>query len=387
MIKPLTPFLFLLFSFFFLTSCSGQVKTNVRQDSVAESNPTANKAYVDPFFFIKGQLCQHVRNIFQDKRGHLWFGTNVYGLMRYNGDTLEYFTKADGFAAGRITGIVEDAEGNVWFGAYGGLTKYDPSAELRPGGKIFTNFTEKDGLLNNEIWSLMIDRKGIFWIGTNEGVSQFDGKTFTTFPIPKAQVKDTTTTYGYDRITSIIEDKNGVLWFGTDGFGITQYDPSAELKPGGKTFTHLTKEDGLPDNNVGGFMEDSKGNIWMGTSFGGVSMYDPSATLRPGGKRFNNFTQDGVISGVEVGGFYEDKRGNIWFAAENHGVYRYDPSASLTAGGKAFTNLYKDEGLITNGILSIFEDKEGRFWFGGWGGLFRYDGQSFVPVTKDGPWH
>jgi len=117
-------------------------------------------------------------------------------------------------------------------------------------------------------------------------------------------------------------------------------------------------------------MEDSKGNIWIGTFYGGVSRFD--------GKSFTNFTQDGVISGIEVGGFYEDKTGNIWFAAENFGVYRYD--------GNSFTNFYTKDGLITNAILSIFEDTEGRFWFGGWGGLFRFDGKSFVSVTKDGPW-
>ena len=103
------------------------------------------------------------------------------------------------------------------------------------------------------------------------------------------------------------------------------------------------------------------------------------------GKSFHNFTQDGDVSGVEVCGFHEDSRGKVWFAAENNGVYRYDPTLAGT-GEQPFINLYEEEGLITNGILSIYEDREGRFWFGGWGGLFRYDGKSFVSVTKDGPW-
>jgi ligand-binding sensor domain-containing protein len=96
------------------------------------------------------------------------------------------------------------------------------------------------------------------------------------------------------------------------------------------------------------------------------------------GQTFTNFTQDGVISGAEVSGFYEDKKGNIWFASENDGVYRYN--------GISFTKFGKKEGLQSTSILSIFEDREDRFWFGGWGGLFRYDGISFFPVTKDGPW-
>ena len=171
--------------------------------------------------------------------------------MRYDGVTLKYFDEHDGLTNGRITGIVEDNEGNVWFVTAGGLTKYD--------GKSFTNFSEKDGLLNNEIWSIIIDKNGIFWIATTKGVSRFDGKEFTSFSIPKTQVKDSTTIYLYDRITSIVEDRNGNLWFGMDGFGICIYD--------GKNFTNITMENGLPDNIIHDLMVDTKGNIWISTFF------------------------------------------------------------------------------------------------------------------------
>ena len=351
----------LLFSCVFMAACFGQEKTTEKESQADIQHSQVPRA--DPLFYIDGQLCQHVRKIFQDKNGDLWFGTNVYGLMRYDDDTLVYFDRSNGHDYSRITGFAQDKDSNMWFSSYQGLTKYD--------GKSFTNFTEKDGLLNNETWCLLIDSKGIFWIGNTLGVSRFDGKKFTTFSVPKAEVEKPDIIYAKDRITGIVEDKKGNLWFGTDGFGISRYD--------GKGFTNFTTADGLCDNTIHEMMVDSKGNIWTGTFFGGVSMYD--------GKQFNNFTKDGVISGVEVSGFYEDKKGNIWFAAENNGVYRYD--------GKTFTNFNEKDGLNTNGVLSIFEDQEGRFWFGGWGGLFRYDtrltdedgqGRRFISVTRNGPW-
>lgn len=341
-----------------ITPCHGQTTKEEHSNGSATrqlvTKPTFQSNFKDPLFFIEGQLCQHLRKIFQDSKGNLWFGTNVYDLMLYDGDSLQYITNKDAFSGGRVTGIAEDSSGNLWFSTAFGFNKYD--------GKSFTTFREENGLPNSEIWSLLIDSKGIFWIGHNKGLSRFDGNEFRNITIPKAHVNETNTIYSPDRITGIAEDKEGNVWLGTDGYGICKYD--------GTSFTSFTTEDGLADNTIHDLMVDSKGNVWIGTYWGGVSMYD--------GNKFTNFTKDEVINGVEVCGFYEDREGNIWFAAENNGVYRYD--------GKSFTNFNESDGLNTNGILSIFEDKEGRFWFGGWGGLFRFDGKSFISVTKDGPW-
>ena len=348
-----------LSAFFVLaTSCKWENR-NSETELQSETSNEQQTQWVDPLFEIEGQLCQHLRVIYQDKNDHLWFGTNVYGLMRYNGDTLEYFDDERGFADGRVTGILEDDAGILWIGSSGGLTKYD--------GTTFTKFTEEDGLINHEIWSLIIDSYGLFWIGTMEGISQFDGETFTTFEFPKAMVQDTNTILSYNRISTILEDSSGTFWFGTDGFGITRYNPSAI---GESAFTHFTKANGLPDNNIADIYEDKSGNIWIATMFGGVSRFD--------GNTFHNLNQDGTLEGLEAGGFYEDKNGDLWFAVEHQGVYRYD--------GSGFANYNKDDGLQTGTVICIYQDRDERFWLGGWLGLFRFDGERFFPVTKNGPW-
>lgn len=352
-------------------SCNGQKTKKAIQESPVKTDtntdylfaPTEeidttiipNEKFV-PLFY-KGQLAHWIRTITEDPNGNLWFGTNHYGVIRYDGKELKYFTPKEGFGDSRVSAVVTEVNGDVYFGTSKGITKYHAS------DASFSYLTTDDGLVHNEIWSMTKARNGIIWIGTSEGVSQFDGKTFTTFSIPKPDVKNSQALISYNRITSIMEDSHGNIWFGTDGYGVCRYD--------GNSFTHLTKADGLCDNTISSIMEDRSGNIWIGTMFGGISIYN--------GNTFKNLTEENLIEGIEASAFYEDMDGSIWFAMEHHGVYKYE--------GKTYTNYNENSGLGSNGIITILKDSKDRFWFGGWKGLFRLNGKRFDTITKTGPWN
>ena len=51
---------------------------------------------------IDAQISPFVRRIFQDKSENLWFGTNGDGVIRYDGDSLEYFSINEGFGGARF---------------------------------------------------------------------------------------------------------------------------------------------------------------------------------------------------------------------------------------------------------------------------------------------
>jgi ligand-binding sensor domain-containing protein len=326
----------------------------------------------------EGQLCHWVRNMHQDQSGTLWFGTNHYGLMRYANDTLEYLADSAGITSGRINGIVEGADGILWVATDGeGLFRYDPSTRYsaRHG---FSQLTTKDGLPDNAIWCMRMGRDGVLWFGTMNGLHTYDGRAFTTIDLPASTAVDSLVQLAPTRITCILEDRHGMLWFARDGDGLFVFDSKETGSP--RTFRHYTAKDGLPNNSVTGIMEDCQGRMWIGTNFSGVSIFDPSALAEKGTEAFTNFTKDGVIEGIEAGAFYEDRSGHIWFEAEHHGVYRYD--------GTGFTNYGPQDGMTSGGIIAMMEDREGRFWFGGLGGLFRFDRRTsrFTPVGKTGPW-
>ncbi|MNK06009.1 Alkaline phosphatase synthesis sensor protein PhoR [compost metagenome] len=88
----------------------------------------------------------------------------------------------------------------------------------------FKHYQADDGLAHNSVTSIIQDRKGLIWIGTRGGLNRFDGYSFKTYKNEKNKFGN----IGNNLITTIIQDKNGMLWIGT-GAGIFKYDPYKEV--------------------------------------------------------------------------------------------------------------------------------------------------------------
>lgn len=171
-----------------------------------------------------------VWSILEDKKGNIWFGRDGFGACKYDGATFTHFTKKDGLCSNNVSGIVEDNQGNIWFGCItsdfpeyineGGVSRYD--------GKTFTQYPEIQGLSKNDIYTLYIDKTGNIWIGAlHHGVYRYDGGKFTLFK--ETDRKDLTATFG---VQSILEDRQGTLWFGFSG-GLFRLN--------GKSLTNVTQ--------------------------------------------------------------------------------------------------------------------------------------------------
>jgi len=211
----------------------------------------------------------------------------------------------------------------------------------------------EQGMNASYVYSILEDKRGNMWFGTNGGgVSKYDGESFTHFTENEGLSNDT--------VWSIMEDKHGNMWFGTLGGGVSKYD--------GESFTHFTENEGLSNNRVLSILEDKSGNLWFGTDGGGVSKYD--------GESFTHFTEKEGLRSNNVYSILEDKNGNLWVGTNGGGVSKYD--------GESFTHYTENEGLRSNSVWSILEDKSGNLWFGSWeGGVSKYDGESFTHFTEN----
>ena len=217
---------------------------------------------------------------------------------------------------------------------------------------VWQTFDVADGLPNPVVYSIGQDREGNLWFGTEgSGVSRYDGAQFTTFTTEDG--------LAHNIVRSILADGQGNLWFGTEGGGVSRYD--------GKAFTSFTTEDGLAGSHVSAMVEDQEGNLWFGTETG-VSRYD--------GKQFTTFTHKDGLGSNAVGSISVDQAGDLWFGTGEGGVSRYD--------GKAFKTFSAEDDLAQISVPSIVEDRQGHLWFGTSDrGVSRYDGKAFRTFTTE----
>ena len=343
----------------FLTSCKVQIQNNNATNKYAKSNLTLQPK---SFSAIPNSIDKNIRSIFQDKNGNYWFGTNGAGVYRFDSKTLTQFTMKDGLADNQVINIQEDDLGNIWFGAGTfGISKFD--------GEKFT-------ILNNTV--NITNGKETYWKSSNNdlwfyaggGVFKYSNSSLDYLPFdPSSSSAQTNTPFLLSRygVYSILKDKKGNVWFGTQAEGVCRYD--------GKTLTWF-KEKGLSGPAVLALFEDSKGNLWFGNNGTGLFRYD--------GKTLTNFTEEKVLINVDFRAFEkpgfgtlariysinEDNNGNIWIGTVDAGVWKYD--------GNKLTNYTTKDGLTSNAVNTIYKDKKGELWFGTDGhGICRYNGTTF----------
>lgn len=324
----------------------------------------------------EGLSDDRVSTIMEDSRGNLWWGYAVgLDIERYDGTCLTKYLYPEIKSNSRITAIQEDSRGNIWFGTLGsGLGRFD--------GQRFTQFTTREeDFPTNGILCLLEDKQGNIWIGTASGLicytpDRTGGEGRFIFFTEKEGLK-------VDYTGKLIEDKRGNIWIGSsgwpwpaEGYGVTIYTPNADGTGG--SFTAITEKEGLSDNRVSEIFEDSKGNIWLGTWGGGVHRFTPDAG--GSGGTLACFTTEEGLSDNRISSITEDRTGSIWIGTEN-GLNQFTPAAPGQEGGY-ITQYTEKDGLLHNTVNDLMIDDRANIWAGTQGGLNRIAVNSFAQLTR-----
>ncbi|QDK83757.1 histidine kinase [Spirosoma sp. KCTC 42546] len=113
--------------------------------------------------------------ITKDRKGNIWFSAND-GIWRYDDST---FTK---FSEKGASSILEDKKGNIWTSSTTAmynkpwtLSRYDEKSLYNEKPTV-TEITNKQ-----LIFGILEDYDGNIWFGSGHGVYRYDGKTITDF--------------------------------------------------------------------------------------------------------------------------------------------------------------------------------------------------------------
>ncbi|WP_236657209.1 sensor histidine kinase [Acidisarcina polymorpha] len=343
--------------------------------------------------------------ILEDHDGVLWLGSQGGGLFRFDRDHgrfIQYRNESgnpNSLAENSVVSLYEDKEQNIWLGMgtrepnlfsttktpfeslpllpataeYGrdtfvGAVLKDASGDLWIGQRILrrlrrqasesTTYITTNFDTINHVISMVEDRNGSIWVGTfGDGLSRVDKRTghVTTYRHDAADQSSLSSNI----VTFLLIDHSGALWASTwDGLDrfdrevdrFTVYRPGSDIVP---LFLGIT--------------EDSRGMLWVGTDANGVQRFDPATS------RFSEYMNDPAnhtsVSDSRVNSVFVDHLGTMWLATQN-GVNKFDP------GSGAAEAYYERDGLSGNVVSCIREDGQGKLWMSTNKGISSFDQQS-----------
>ncbi len=290
-----------------------------------------------------GLLDNYLTALLQDREGNIWCGTRSSGVCRLSSELFASYTSATGITNGTLTGVAQTPDSTLWFSSLGGgLSSLSKAGEIRLYGV-------KEGLPDLDLWTVLADSQGRIWMGGARGIACLHNGRITSYSREQIGARD--------RITAIIEDRQGRLWFGSHpstSNGVVMFD--------GTKFQLFTTEQGLPQNPVSSFTLDADGTL-LACSEGGLSQFD--------GVRFVPHPVQALLEDRRIRCVYVDEQKILWIGSLN-GLFRYD--------GTRVQHFTRQDGLASDTVRAIISLR-GEIWIGTSGGISVYDGKTFRNYT------
>ncbi|NVK92281.1 response regulator [Bacteroides sp. L10-4] len=181
-----------------------------------------------------------VLSLYQGHNGTIYVGTNI-GLCRYRAETDYFLPIIQVGAMTAVTDILEDSHQHLWIAtSNSGVFKMtNLNAESTVWSHYKKTYQDTNSIISNSITSLFEDKDAQMWFGTNEsGICRFSEATgHFSVPLPGSQ-----TSLTGNMACAVKQDRYGDLWISSNN-GIFQI-PSDNRK----NIRQFTMNDGLQSN-------------------------------------------------------------------------------------------------------------------------------------------
>ncbi|BBN81853.1 hybrid sensor histidine kinase/response regulator [Pseudoalteromonas sp. A25] len=231
--------------------------------------------------------------------------------------------------------------------------------------------TAEDGFVSSEIYSIVQDKQGLLWFGTAEnGVMRYDGRKVTLFEFDSMSDN----ALSHNDAGNLMLDHHGHVWIGTWGGGANRYNPKT-----GKfeSFLHDPKHpDSISANRIQSLHHDQEGIIWLGS-------YDQGLNRYLGDGRFAHIKQkDHDNTGLTHNRVWdiEDYDKHAIWVATSYGLNLYNKKTNT------FEYYFPDHTNNTptgaNEIRHILKSSNGKLYIGTQKGpfLFNFQTKEFTPI-------
>ena len=244
--------------------------------------------------------------------------------------------------------IAEDRDGNLWIGS-GNKGVWVWPLDAPP-----SSLNVQRSTLTPHITCFYHDRNNTMWVGSAKL-----GAAFTDLNSPRFTH---VSTGRHEDVSALLEDREGRLYIGFDGDGVTCGD------------RHWSVEQGqLPSDIVTSLAMDPNGNILVGTYGNGIAVLGA-----PIGSAASLCEEPSPLNYVKAMAF--DKHGSLWVATVDAGVVRKTADGQLTHFRSANAPLPSD------GILCLcYDEKRDWLYIGTSNSIAVYDcGHGrFLPLYGD----
>lgn len=306
-----------------------------------------------------------VKALLEDDRGDIWIGTWDRGLYRYETATGKYFAYPRLNEQNSAHVLFQDSYKNIWVGTWrGGLTllkdAYEPTRTTWVTYR--SNPADPTAISDDIIYSIAEDiNTGSLWVGTRRGLSvlSLHGGDYTGREVfSNYYPDDSEYSIASDEVTSVLCDRQGLMWMGMIGGGITKantrkadfvWDGLQELKRVMKT------------TSVRSMLIDRDNCLWLGMGSYGLAVKDRNTgktvyyTQLPDTHGYRDITT--VMSIMQ-----SSLDGHIWLAAYDDGAYEIEKKGLEQWNIKHYSP-QEAPWLAGHCVYHVYEDSKHNLWF------------------------
>jgi ligand-binding sensor domain-containing protein/serine phosphatase RsbU (regulator of sigma subunit) len=259
-------------------------------------------------------------------------GLFLVTINKHDFQVTEIIAASDKHLAG-VQQILEDSQSDLWVATIGnGLIRIKFN---RSEGPEMTFFNKSVGFITDDVKTVFEDREGIIWSGNyGDGLTQIIPKPFTPVKLNKEL-------YG-NNITAIYAS-GPFQWIGTEK-GLLKKDRKT-----GNILKFYNQRNGIPDDNITAIYSANERDFWIGTSKNGLfCLNEQKGAVKP--FPLGDFSMANAITQITGRGE------KVWVGTQK-GLCLIN---TINQGKTWYT--INQGGLPHNFINSLYLDKKGTLW-------------------------